>query len=709
MSIEKDTIYTCPMHPEIKEKEQGSCPKCGMALEPMEVKISEENRELLDMTKRFWISFAISLPLFLVSMTNDLAPQYLADTLSAKNIQLFLFVFSSPVVLWGGWPFFVRGYRSIQTMNLNMFTLISIGVAASYIYSLFAFFVPEIFPPLMQTKEGLVHVYFEASAVITTLVLLGQMLELQARDKTNDAIKTLLNLAPAHAHRIDTYGNEEEVSLEHIHIDDILRIKPGEKIPVDGVVTDGESNVDESMITGEAIPVKKSVNEFLIGATLNTNGTLLMRAQRVGNDTMLAGIINMVAKAQRSRAPIQHLADKVSSYFVPAVVISSILTFIAWWVIGPEPKLAYAVVSAVAVLIIACPCALGLATPISIMVGTGRAALMGVLIKDAQSLETMEKVSTLVVDKTGTLTEGKPVVTDFIVSEGFDESEVLKYAASLQSVSEHPLAQAIVHHAKEANVTLSHVDNFKAITGRGIIGDVDDKKIVLGSEEFIKSLCFFDKNISRQIKSLRQEGKGVILMTIDFNLCAVFAIEDPIKPTSLNAINALKQSGLKIVLLSGDNKITANKVAAKMGIDEVYANVMPNEKADIIKKLQDEGAVVAMAGDGINDAPALAQADVGIAMGTGTDVAIESAGITLIKGDLLGIVKARRLSLETMKNIRQNLFFAFIYNSAGIPIAAGLFYPLFGILLSPVIAAAAMSFSSVSVIVNALRLKNIKI
>jgi P-type Cu+ transporter len=709
MSEKEITVYTCPMHLEIEQDHQGTCPKCGMALEPIKVQVDEENDELTYMSRRFWITLFISLPLFIVAMTNDLAPELLPSSVSMLSVQWFLFILATPVVLWGGWPFFVRGYLSVKTWNLNMFTLIAIGVGSSYIYSIFALFTPNIFPPLMQTEDGLVHVYFEASAVITTLVLLGQVLELRARNKTNSAIKTLLNLSPSIAHRVDTNGNESDVSLESIQVDNILRIKPGEKIPVDGVVIGGHSNIDESMITGEAMPIPKSVDDFLIGATLNKNGTLLMRAVRIGKDTMLAEIIDMVAQAQRSRAPIQRLTDKVSGYFVPAVILSAFFAFLGWWVWGPEPQLAYAVVAAVAVVIIACPCALGLATPISIMVGTGRAALMGILIKDAQSLETMEKVSTLVVDKTGTLTQGKPVVTNSIISEGFDEIDVLKYAASLQSVSEHPLAQAIVNHAKKIGLVLSQVDKFKAITGRGIIGEIDDKKIVIGSEEFINSLCILEKDIKRQAKDMRNEGKGVIFMIIDFNLCAIFGVADAIKETSADAISSLQAEGIKVVLLTGDNKITADKVADKLGIDKVYANVLPNAKANIIKELQESGEIVAMAGDGINDAPALAQADVGIAMGTGTDVAIESAGITLIKGDLSGIVKARKLSRATMKNIKQNLFFAFAYNSAGIPIAAGLLYPIFGILLSPVIAAAAMSFSSVSVITNALRLRKINI
>jgi len=710
-SIEEN-LYTCPMHPEIMQDHPGLCPKCGMTLEPMVIKTNDdkENDELTYMSKRFWISIVLTTPVFVVAMISDLVPKYLPNSISTLSIQWFLFVLSSPVVLWGGWPFFIRGYQSIKTWNLNMFTLIAIGVGAAYIYSIAALFLPDIFPPLMKTSEGLVHVYFEAAAVITALVLLGQVLELRARSKTNSAIKTLLNLAPKQAHRIiDEEGNEEKISIELIHVGDKLRIKPGEKIPVDGIVVDGKSNLDESMITGEPILVSKGKDDSLIGATLNKNGTLIMKAERIGSDTMLAQIVHMVAQAQRSRAPIQKLADTVSSYFVPAVILASVLAFFGWYIFGPEPRLAYAIVSAVAVLIIACPCALGLATPISIMVGTGRAALSGILIKDAKTLETMERVNTLVVDKTGTLTEGKPKVTSFIIEDGFDEKDVLKYAASLERASEHPLAEAVVEHAKNENIDLIHVDNFKAITGKGITGRIENKKIVLGSESFLESLNISTKGILETADALREEGKGVIFIAIDSKFSAIIAIEDPIKLTSTEAIKKLNSEGIRVVMLSGDNKTTANAVARKLNIYEVHANIMPDGKAKVIKQLQEDGAVVAMAGDGINDAPALAQADVGIAMGTGTDVAIESAGVTLIKGDLLGILKVLKLSHATMKNIRQNLFFAFIYNSAGVPIAAGVLYPFFGILLSPVIAAAAMSFSSVSVIVNALRLKNIKI
>lgn len=701
--------YTCPMHPEIIKDKPGSCPKCGMALEPTIVGADDDNSELDYMKKRFWISVTLTLPLFIVAMTNDLAPQYIPDNITMKEIQWFLFLFSLPVVLWGGWPFFVRGYNSVKTWNLNMFTLISIGVSTAWIYSIVALFFPELFPALMRTKDGLVHVYFESAAVITTLVLLGQVLELNARSKTNDAIKTLLNLAPKKAHLIEDNGNDKEISLEDIQVGDKLRIKPGEKIPVDGVVVEGNSNIDESMITGEAVVVQKSANDKLIGATINKNGTLIMKAQRVGNDTMLSQIVQMVSSAQRSRAPIQQLADKVSGYFVPAVVISAVLAFLGWWILGPEPRLAFSIVAAVSVLIIACPCALGLATPISIMVGTGRAALSGILIKNAQMLETMEKVTTLVVDKTGTLTQGKPKVTKLVTAEGFDENKVLQYAASLEKASEHPLAEAVLEYAKEKEVSLLEVDNFNSITGKGIEGEIQKKKIVLGSDKYLKSLNIATEELIAQADELRKDAKTVVFMAIDSKISCIFCIEDPIKKTSLEAIKELKRDGINIVMLSGDNEETANAVAKKLGITKVHANVMPEDKGDVVKQLQSEGKIVAMAGDGINDAPALALANVGIAMGTGTDVAIESAGITLIKGDLLGIVKVRKLSHATMNNIRQNLFFAFIYNSVGVPIAAGVLYPYFGILLSPVIAAAAMSFSSVSVIVNALRLKNIKL
>ena len=718
MTLEKEvealptikTQYTCPMHPEIIRDEPGDCPICGMHLEPITVQAEEKNEELDDMSRRFWISTALSIPLFLLAMINDLTPQYIPSALSPKIIQWIEFFLASPVVLWGGWPFYVKGYQSVKTWNLNMFTLISMGVGAAYIYSLVALFLPEIFPPLMQTRDGVVHVYFEAAAVITALVLLGQVLELRARSKTNTAIKTLLNLAPKHAHKIiDDAGNEEDVSLERIHQGDKLRVKPGEKIPVDGIVIEGQSNIDESMITGEPLLVQKAQGDSLIGATINKNSTLVMQATKVGSDTMLAQIVQMVAQAQRSRAPIQQLADTVSSYFVPAVVLCAILAFISWWVFGPSPQLAYAVVAAVSVLIIACPCALGLATPISIMVGTGRAALSGILIKDAKTLEMMEKVNTLVVDKTGTLTIGKPKVTDMLIQNGYDKNEILKYAASLERASEHPLAQSVIEYAKESNVALINVDNFEAIPGKGVVAEIEGRKIILGSEKLLSEYNISTKNIKETADAMRNDAKGIIFMAIDSTYCALIAIEDPIKETSVEAVKQLSDEGITVVMLSGDNEFTANAVAKKLSIAKVYANVLPDGKADVVKELQSKGAIVAMAGDGINDAPALAQANVGIAMGTGTDVAIESAGVTLIKGDLMGILKVLKLSRATMKNIRQNLFFAFIYNSAGVPVAAGVLYPFFGIVLSPIIAATAMSFSSVSVIVNALRLKNTKL
>lgn len=710
-TVDNGVQYTCPMHPEIIRDEPGECPKCGMSLEPKTATKNEDdsNSELSYMKKRFWISVTLTLPIFIVSMTNDMAKSYIPAEISQSAIQWFLFAFSIPVVFWGGWPFFVRGYNSIRTWNLNMFTLISIGVASAWLYSIVALLFPEIFPVVMQTKNGLIHVYFESAAVITTLVLMGQVLELSARSKTNNAIKELLELAPKKAHIIEDNGEEKEISLADVNIGDKLRIKPGEKVPVDGVVIDGKSNIDESMITGESMPVSKSKDDKLIGATMNKNGTLIMRAQKVGNDTMLSQIVNMVSSAQRSHAPIQKLADKVSSYFVPAVVISAALAFLGWWDLGPEPRLAYAVVAAVSVLIIACPCALGLATPISIMVSTGRAALEGILIKDAQTLETLEKVTTLVVDKTGTLTEGKPKFTKIIVTEEFEENDVICLAASLEKASEHPLAEAVLEHAKDECMSLFDVKDFNYIAGKGIKGFIDNKEVAIGSEEYIEGLGVTLDSLIHRANRLRSEGKTTIFMSIDSHLAGLLCIEDQIKETALEAVNTLKKEGLKIVMLSGDNESTANYVAQELNITEVYSNVLPQDKRDIIKELQHDGEIVAMAGDGINDAPALALADVGIAMGSGTDVAIESAGITLIKGDLLGIIKAVRLSHATMRNIRQNLFFAFIYNSAGIPIAAGLLYPFFGILLSPVIAAAAMSFSSVSVIMNALRLKNTKI
>lgn len=701
-----ETLYTCPMHPEIIQNTPGDCPKCGMHLEPMVVSHDDaQSQELEDMSLRFWISTFLALPLFLLSMLHDLAQNSIPSALSSHMVQYIEFVLATPVVLWGGWPFFVKGYNSVRTGNLNMFTLIAMGVGAAYLYSLVALFAPAIFPPLMRTEAGVVHVYFEAAGVITALVLLGQVLELRARSKTNTAIETLLNLAPKHAHLLNDLGEEKEVTLDMIHVDDKLRIKPGEKIPVDGIVLEGKSNIDESMITGEPQLVKKEQGDTLIGATINTNGTLVMQAKKVGADTMLSQIVAMVAEAQRSRAPIQKLADTVSGYFVPAVVVSAVLAFVGWYVWGPSPQLAYAVVAAVSVLIIACPCALGLATPISIMVATGRAALMGILVKDAATLETMETIDTLVVDKTGTLTLGKPKVTDFIVTEGENVKEILSYALSIEQSSEHPLALSVVAYAKEHEVDTLQISEFEAVSGRGVRASISRKEVLLGSSEYLGENGVDASTYNERADTLRQEAKGVIFMAVQKEFAAMIVIEDPIKESSKEAIEQLHEQNIEVVMLSGDNKFTAEAVAKKLGIQKVYANVLPSQKADVIKELQSKGAKVAMAGDGINDAPALAAADVGIAMGTGTDVAIESAGVTLIKGDLRGILKILKLSSATMRNIRQNLFFAFVYNSAGIPIAAGVLYPFFGIILSPVIAAAAMSFSSVSVIANALRLR----
>ena len=708
-SVNLGAKYTCPMHPEIIRDEPEACPKCGMALEAMGVELVEDDSELKDMTKRFWVSVVLSLPMFIIAMISDLMPQLLPSSLSLEKIQWFEFLLATPVVFWAGWSFFVRGWNSIKTWNLNMFTLIAIGVGTAWVYSVVALLAPELFPPLMQTKEGLVHVYFEAAAVITTLVLLGQVLELRARSKTNDAIKTLLNLAPKMALRINDKGQEEEIELAHVQEGDRLRVKPGEKIPVDGVVIEGQSNLDESMITGEPLLVTKTLDDRVIGGTLNSTGTLVMRAIKVGSETMLSQIVEMVASAQRSQAPIQRLADKVSAYFVPAVIVSALLAFMAWYIWGPEPSLSYAIVSAVAVLIIACPCALGLATPISIMVATGRAALSGILIKDAQTLETMEKVTTLMVDKTGTLTEGKPQVTLVKSLGNFSSDELLLYASNLEAVSEHPLADALVRKAKEQNIDSLPVKEFNSITGKGIEGSIDEKKVEIGSEKFLQERGIDCSVVENEVEMLRNEGKTVIFVAIESHFAGILGIEDPIKASSKEAIKALQNEGIEVVMLSGDNAQTAGAVAKKLNIKEVYGNVLPKDKLEVIQKFQAKGAVVAMAGDGINDAPALAQADVGVAMGTGTDVAIESAGVTLIKGDLMGIVKIRRLSVATLKNIKQNLFFAFIYNSLGVPVAAGVLYPVFGLLLSPVIAAVAMSFSSVSVIVNALRLKRVEL
>ncbi|MDD5373901.1 MAG: heavy metal translocating P-type ATPase [Sulfurimonas sp.] len=705
----QSTNYTCPMHPEIIQNHPGSCPKCGMALEPVVVKVEEKNEELIDMSRRFWVSAVFTIAVFVLAMTADLLPALLPDELSMKMVQRIEFLLATPVVLWGGWPFFVRGFKSVRTMNLNMFTLIALGVLVAWLYSVAALLIPYVFPPMMRMKDDLVDVYFEVAAVITALVLLGQVLELRARSQTNSAIKLLLGLAPKEARIIRDDGSEEDILIDNVKVGDILRVRPGEKIPVDGIVIEGKSNVDESMVTGEPIAVSKSAGDKLIGATVNSNGSLLMRAEKIGADTLLSQIIEMVLHAQRSRAPIQKLADSVAGYFVPAVVVIALITFVLWWIFGPEPSLAYAVVSAISVLIIACPCALGLATPISIMVGTGCGAAIGVLIKNAEALEIMEKVDTLVVDKTGTLTEGKPKLVAIYAEDGFSESEVLRLAASLERASEHPLADAIVNGAKDRSIELVKADNFEYISGMGITGRVNERAVAVGNIKLLESLNIDTAELSRQADTERNDGKIVMLIAIDLKAAGFIAVTDPIKESSAKAVNDLHAEGIRVVMLTGDNRTTAEVVARKLGIDEVYAEVLPEQKTEVIKELQAQGYIVAMAGDGINDAPALALAHVGIAMGTGTDIAMESAGVTLVKGDLRGIVRARVLSRATMRNIRQNLFFAFFYNSAGIPIAAGLLYPFFGILLSPMIAAAAMSFSSVSVITNALRLRQIKL
>jgi Cu+-exporting ATPase len=703
------TVYTCPMHPEVRQDHPGNCPICGMALEPVTFRIEEINEELILMSRRFWVCTALTAPVFILAMIADLMPVWLPNWLSMQVVQWFSFVLATPVVLWGGWPFFVRGWRSIQTWNLNMFTLIALGVSVAWAYSVVALLFPQIFPPVMRMHDGLVPVYFEVAAVITTLVLLGQVLELRARSRTNAAIQMLLGLAPNTARIVRKDGTEEDIPLERVKPGDTLRVRPGEKVPVDGTVIDGQSNVDESMVTGEPIPVAKSAGEKLIGATVNGTGSLLMRAEKVGSDTLLAQIVNMVAEAQRSRAPIQKLADAVSGYFVPIVVGVAVVAFIAWWVWGPEPRLAHAIVNAVSVLIIACPCALGLATPISIMVGTGRGAMAGVLIKNAEALEIVEKVDTLVVDKTGTLTEGKPKLVAVQAAAGFTDNEVLRLAASLERASEHPLAEAIVRGAQEKGIELVKADNFQSITGQGVTGEVDGYTVAAGNLKLLESLSINAGDLSPQADTQRVEGQTVMFIAINGTVAGSIGVADPIKVSTAEAIRDLHAEGIRIVMLTGDSHITAEAVANKLGIDQVYAEVLPEQKAELIKQLQADGHIVAMAGDGINDAPALAQAQVGIAMGTGTDVAIESAGVTLVKGDLRGIVRARRLSRATMRNIRQNLFFAFVYNTVGIPIAAGVLYPFFGILLSPIIAAAAMSFSSVSVISNSLRLRRVKL
>jgi len=703
------TEYTCPMHPEVVQDHPGNCPKCGMTLEPRTVAAQEDTTELDAMTRRFWVSTALALPVFMLAMVADLAPAWLPRNLSIHLVQWIEFALATPVVLWGGWPFFVRGWRSVVSWNLNMFTLIGLGVAVAWSYSVVALLLPPLFPASMRHADGTVPVYFEAAAVITALVLLGQVLELRARSRTGAAIKLLLGLAPKNARRVRADGGEEDVPLEQVKPGNILRVRPGEKVPVDGVVTQGSSAVDESMVTGEPIPVEKSAGAHLIGATVNGTGSLLMRAEKVGSDTLLAQIVRMVSEAQRSRAPIQKLADIVASWFVPAVVVIAAITFVIWGLWGPEPRLAHAVVNAVAVLIIACPCALGLATPMSIMVGTGKGASLGVLIKNAEALEVMERIDTLVVDKTGTLTEGKPRLVSLAAVNGFEETEVLRLGASLERGSEHPLAEAIVGGAKDKGVALSPAENFASLTGKGVRGDVEGHAVALGNVKLLEELGIDPARLRETAETARGEGQTVMFVAVDGKVAGLIGVADPVKDSTPEAIRNLREAGVEVVMLTGDSRTTASAVARRLGIDRVEAEVLPDQKAEIVKKLQSEHRIVAMAGDGINDAPALAQAQVGIAMGTGTDVAMESAGVTLVKGDLRGIVRARRLSRAVMHNIRQNLFFAFVYNSLGVPVAAGVLYPVFGLLLSPMIAAAAMSFSSVSVIGNALRLRRARI
>ncbi len=703
------TQYTCPMHPEIIQDHPGSCPKCGMALEAMTVELEEDTSELDYMSRRFWISAIFAIPVFFSAMAAEFWPEAMAELINPNLRQWIEMFLSAPVVIWGGWIFYQRAIQSVITRNLNMFTLIGLGVSVAWTYSVIATVFPGIFPSEVFNKVGVVPAYFEAAAVITVLILLGQVLELRARSQTNAAIKLLLGLAPKTARIVREDGSEEDIPMEHVQVGDTLRVRPGEKIPVDGTAVDGESNVDESMVTGEPLPVAKTAGTHLIGATVNGTGSLLMRAEKVGSDTLLSQIVRMVAEAQRSRAPIQRLVDTVSGYFVPVVVVVAVLTFIIWSVWGPEPAIAYAVINAVAVLIIACPCALGLATPMSIMVGTGKGAMMGVLFKNAEALEVLRKVDILVVDKTGTLTEGKPKLVSVTAAEGFQEDDNLRLAASLERASEHPLAEAIVQGAEERGVALTQADDFQSITGMGVTGMVDGRKVALGNIKLLESLVIDAGDLPQLADSQRAEGQTVMLLAIDGTAAGLIGVADPIKETTPEAIRDLHGEGIKIVMLTGDSRKTAEAVAAKLDIDQVQAEVLPEQKAEVVKQLQAEGHIVAMAGDGINDAPALAQAHVGVAMGTGTDVAMESAGVTLVKGDLRGIVRARRLSHATMRNIRQNLFFAFIYNAAGVPIAAGILYPVFGLLLSPIIAAAAMGFSSVSVITNALRLKRVKL
>jgi Cu+-exporting ATPase len=709
-SPQKGVIYTCPMHPEIRQEGPGNCPICGMALEPVADSVEgEPNPELADMTKRFWVGAALTLPLFVLEMAAHIPGMGLHGIIAPQASLWVQFLLATPVVLWAGWPVLERGGRSFKTRRLNMFSLIALGVGAAYLFSLVATFLPGIFPAGFKDAEGLVAVYYEAAAVITVLVLLGQVLELRARERTGGAIKALLNLAPKTARRIRDSADDEEVSLDQVQVGDRLRVRPGEGVPVDGVVLEGRSVVDESMVTGESMPVEKEPGAKLIGGTINQTGALVMRADRVGADTMLSRIVTMIAEAQRSRAPIQRLADVVSAWFVPSVIIVALLAFVAWMVWGPSPGFAYALIAAVSVLIIACPCALGLATPMSIMVGVGKGASAGVLIKNAEALERFEKVNTLVVDKTGTLTEGKPRVIRVVPAPGFDDATVLALAASLERSSEHPLAAAIVAAARDIGVPLEEVADFGSVTGKGVAGKVGGRTVSLGNAAMMRDQGIALGDLEIQADALRRDGATALFAAIDGKPGGVIAVADPIKASTRAALDKLRQDGVHIVMLTGDNRTTAEAVARKLGIDAVEAEVLPEDKNQVVKRLKAQGRVVAMAGDGVNDAPALAEADVGIAMGTGTDVAIQSAGVTLVKGDLAGIARARALSRATMANIRQNLVLAFIYNALGVPLAAGVFYPFFGWTLSPIIAAAAMALSSVSVIGNALRLRTLRL
>ncbi|HUV97521.1 MAG TPA: heavy metal translocating P-type ATPase [Acidobacteriaceae bacterium] len=704
----KRTEYTCPMHPEIVRDAPGSCPICGMALEPREVAAEESNPELADMTRRLWISVALAAPMLALMVSSFVTSMPMQHKFAARVWAWIEFALATPVVLWCGWPFFVRGWQSLVHRSLNMFTLIALGTGTAYVYSVFATVVPQVFPASFRGAGGQIDVYFEPAAVIVALVLLGQVLELRARSQTSGAIRALLGLAPKTARRLDDKGSEADVPLDQVQVGDRLRVRPGEKVPVDGTVLEGHSSVDESMISGEPIPVEKDKDAKVTAGTVNGTGGFVMRAERVGSDTLLAQIVKMVSEAQRSRAPIQRLADRVAAYFVPAVIVSAIITFVVWYFVGPQPRFAHALVNAVAVLIVACPCALGLATPMAIMVGTGRGARAGILIRNAEALEIFGKVDTLIIDKTGTLTEGKPTLSSVIPQPGINENDLLQLVASLERSSEHPLAAAIVKGAEAKKLALSDVTGFNSSTGKGVKGTVSGKQVAVGNAELFRDLSVDPAPMLDRAEALRKEGQTVMLVAVDGKAAGLVGVSDPIKESTPDAIRELTAAGLKIVMVTGDNKTTAKAVADKLGI-EFYADILPQKKAEVVKDRQQKGSIVAMAGDGVNDAPALAQADIGIAMGTGTDVAMEAGGITLLKGDLRGILRARHLSKSTMRNIRENLFFAFVYNIVGVPLAAGVLFPAFGLLLNPMIAAAAMSFSSVSVISNALRLRTTKL